>query len=145
MSEQEAQQPAGEINEAAPLPRKPIHPLRRVGCIIVLVIWFAILLLPCFCIVLAAQGEIIISQGRAPNQELRVWLIMEASERGIGISATSTHIGENSSALCVQTNINFILWSGSAEPTVYCDYYTQSSEGQEFSPLDSYSGSCTNE
>ncbi|MFN8565855.1 MAG: hypothetical protein U0703_30415, partial [Anaerolineae bacterium] len=57
-------------------PSKPRRsPLRRAGCIVALVIWFGILLLPCFLVVLAVQQEISIPTGGAPDQRLRLWLI----------------------------------------------------------------------
>ena len=64
-------------------------PLRRLGCGCALLFWFLLLLSPCVFIVLATQGQITFSQGDLPGQELRIWLIQEAKEQGLGISTTS--------------------------------------------------------
>ncbi|MBZ0303284.1 MAG: hypothetical protein K8J31_26310 [Anaerolineae bacterium] len=103
-----------------PAPRR--HPLRRPGCILGLILWFLILLTPCFMIVLAVQGEIAVTTGSAPDQRLRVWLIQEAAQSGIGVSSASVQTQDD--LLCVQTDVRFVLWRGSAEPTQYCECYT---------------------
>ncbi len=116
-------------------------PLRRVGCIIGLVIWFAILLLPCFLLILATQGEITISTGSARGQQTRLWLISEADERGLALSTTSTRQdGEN--ALCVQTDVRFLLWTGSSDPLSYCECYDRGNAEDSWSFIESINGVC---
>jgi hypothetical protein len=110
--------------ETLPAPVRRRSPLRRLGCGIALVLWFLILLLPCALFTLATQGQITISQGGLPGQEIRVWLIMEVEQRGLGISSTSTH-GSDPNALCLQTNVSYLLWSGRENPNTYCDCYTR--------------------
>ncbi len=116
-------------------------PLRRVGCTILLIFWFTLLLLPCFLIVMATQGELTIPQGSLPGQHLRVWLIMEADERGFGVSSTSTH-PLAADTLGLQTNINFLLWSGSADPLIYCDTFTRADAAAPWTPTTTASGAC---
>jgi|SRR5690606_34885709 hypothetical protein len=100
----------------------PRHPLRRPGCVIALIIWFLLLLSPCFMIVLAVRGEFSITTGSAPEQRVRLWLIQEIGQSGIGLSnAEVRQTGED--AICVQTNVQFLLWRGQAEPTQYCECY----------------------
>jgi hypothetical protein len=106
---------------------QPRHPLRNPGCVVALIIWFVVLLSPCFMIVLAVRGEISIPTGGAPEQRLRIWLIQEARQSGIGMSSAS--VQQNSENLCVQTTVSFILWRGEAEPTQYCECYAQSETG----------------
>ena len=98
------------------------HPLRRPGCVIGLVLWFILLLSPCFMILLAARGEISISTGDLPDQRIRVWLIQEARLSGIGVSSATVQAHDQQ--MCVQTNVNFMLWRGQADSTQYCDCYT---------------------
>ncbi|MEP7290399.1 MAG: hypothetical protein ABI835_01395 [Chloroflexota bacterium] len=127
--------------ETLQVPAPPRSRVRRVGCIAALVVWFAVLLLPCFLIVLAVQQEIVISTGSAPGQQTRLWLISEADERGLAYSSTSTQqSGEN--ALCVQTDVRFFLWTGSAEATSYCECYQRSATGDPWSFTESISGVC---
>jgi hypothetical protein len=124
------------------LPPKKRSPIRRFGCIVAVIIWFAILLLPCFCLVLASQGEIAIRLGDAPEQSFRLWLLSESDQRGIGISRPSVFAGENSDQICVQTNINFVLWAGTAEASTYCECYTRSDNTQSWSLTSSAQQSC---
>jgi hypothetical protein len=109
-------------------PRPPRHPLRNPGCVIALVIWFLVLLSPCFLIVLAVRSEISITTGSAPEQRMRVWVIQEAGQSGVGFSNVDVkHTSDE--ALCVQTNVNFLLWRGKAESTQYCECYEQAESG----------------
>jgi hypothetical protein len=117
------------------------HPLRRPGCVLGLFLWFIVLLLPCFLIMLAARGELSITTGSAPEQRLRVWLIQEVAQSGIGISTAGIVMLDDK--VCVQTKVNFILWQGQAEPTQYCECYVQT--GADFQLADTYTGSCRGE
>lgn len=132
-----------DVNEIPmPPPVTPRRsPLRRIGCTIALVLWFALLLLPCFLIVMATQGEITIAQGELPGQQLRVWLIMEAEQRGLGVSsATVYRDGDN--GVCVQTDTRFWLWQGAAEPVSYCECYERATAESVWSPTVTESGLC---
>lgn len=103
--------------------------LRRIGCGILLVVWFAVLLTPCFLITLAVQQEVRISTGSAPGQELRVWLIMEAETRGLGVSNGRVAL-QTETDLCVQTDIRYFLWQGSEESVSYCECYQRSNSSE---------------
>jgi hypothetical protein len=141
MSEQETQSEVqSEIQNEAPV-RKPPGLLRRFGCLILLVIWFAFVLSPCVLITLAQQGEITISQGELPNQYIRVWLIMEIDQRGVGISTTSQQ--EINGAQCLQTDVNFALWEGEEAPLSYCDCYARDDTASIWSLTSSQQGVCT--
>jgi hypothetical protein len=113
-------------NEIAPVVKpKRRSPLRRIGCGILLVFWFALLLTPCFLITLAVQQEVRITTGPVPGQELRVWLIMEAETRGLGVS-TGNVATQTETSLCLQTDIRYFLWQGSEAPVSYCECYQRS-------------------
>lgn len=114
-------------------PRMQRSPLRRPGCVAALILWFIALLTPCFLIMLAVRGEITITTGSAPDQQLRIWLIQEADERGIGIS--SAGVQQDGEAVCVQTNVNFVLWRGKAQPTQYCECYIQTGDDYEMTQM----------
>ncbi len=117
-------------------------PLRRAGCIIALVIWFAILLLPCLMITLAVQQEIVITTGGAPGQQIRVWLISEADQRGLAISTASAQ-QSSPDAVCVQTNVRFLLWAGKADPLSYCNCYQRADASAPWSETVSNEGECS--
>jgi hypothetical protein len=105
-------------------------------------IWFVLLLLPCFLIVLAVQQEIVISTGGAPGQQTRLWLISEADQRGLGISTTSTR-QTTPNAICVETNVHFYLWAGKSDPSSYCDCYQRESADSPWSQTSTAAGVCT--
>ncbi len=109
--------------QTIPAPQsKKRSPLQRLGCGVLLVIWFAMLMLPCFLGILATQGQITISTGNAPGQELRIWLIMEPFERGLGISSASARYdGDN--RFCLDTSVNYLMWAGNVEPSPYTECY----------------------
>lgn len=113
---------------------RPFRFIRRAGCFIALVIWFAILLLPCGFFILATQQQITISQGDLPDQYIRVWLIMEADQRGLGISSTSTHPNDNltgNEGVCLQTTVSYFLWQGQGQNSAYCDCYRNSGTAEQ--------------
>lgn len=114
------------------------HPLRRPGCIIGLVIWFTVLLTPCFFIILATRGEVAIATGSAPEQQIRIWLVQEARQSGIGLS--TAQVLQVNDQTCVQTHVNFILWRGEADPTQYCTCYLQ--DDAEWQLLSAEQGMC---
>jgi hypothetical protein len=115
------------------LPTPQRSPLKRPGCILGLILWFVVLLTPCFLIMLAVRGEISVTTGPVPEQRLRVWLIQEPDQSGIGISNVSVQ-GKDES-LCVQTNVNFVLWRGEAQPTQYCECYALAGDSYEITEI----------
>lgn len=142
--------PASQIEPADNLPEVENSPsppprsrIRRLGCIVLLVVWFAILLLPCFMIALAVQREIVITQGDIPGQQIRFWLIMETRNRGIGISSASV-IGDAETDVCVQTTVNYVLWQGTEnETSVYCECFTRDPSEAGWSLTSTRIGECT--
>lgn len=137
--------------ETIPQPIPPRRsPIRRVGCAVLLVIWFAVLLLPCLFGLLLTRGEITFNTGSAPNQMTRIWLISEASERGIGLSTASVYPANSeyelnaslNNALCVQTDVRYLLWAGRAEPVRYCECYTRSASDQPWEFTEAIEATC---
>jgi hypothetical protein len=131
---------------------KRFRGLRRVGCVAALVLWFGFILLPIFLLALAIKHEITISQGCLPAQQIRVWLVMERDQRGIGFSRTSTSSysaaasAENDTTsadgVCLQTNVRYILWQGQGTASTYCACYSRSDSESEWVLIDSVSGNC---
>ncbi|MBI1280037.1 MAG: hypothetical protein GC179_18055 [Anaerolineaceae bacterium] len=109
-------------NSPDSLTAKPRSRLRRISCGIGLVIWIIMLLFPCIAIALVAQGEIAIQLGDVPGQSFRVWLIQDATERGLGIARPSLHTDENSNT-CLQTDTSFLMWMGKGDTTSFCECY----------------------
>ena len=128
------------VNDEIVKPRRR-SPLRRAGCTIVVILWFVLLLTPCVGIALATQGDIVISQGNAPGQEIRIWLITEADERGLGLSSATLQ-QPDSNNLCVETSTRFILWTGQADPLTSCVCYTRDMEEQVWSTVSVENRAC---
>jgi hypothetical protein len=122
-------------------PPTPAKRLRRLGCVAGLLLWLVVMLIPCFFIALAVQQEIVITQGSAPNQVLRFWLINEADHRGVGMSSASLHSGSQDNGICVQTDVRFLLWTGQSEPTSYCECYAPVGDNLELTGASD--GQCT--
>lgn len=109
--------------------KKPVSRFRRVGCIIALVLWFSFLLLPLGLFILAVEGDITIARGDdipepSEHPRFQLKLIMEPDYRGISLVNTSLH-RDGDQALCIQTNVRYVLWEGDGDPAVYCDCYVR--------------------
>lgn len=115
--------------------------LRRVGCGVLLVLWFGVLLLPCALIALAVQGEIIIPQGSAPGQQIRIWVVMEADGRGLGISSTEARYPAEDQ-ICVITTVRFVFWAGRGDTAVYCECYQREYRDAPWTPIATLDGGC---
>ncbi len=96
----------------------------------------------CFAITLAAQGEITISTGSAPDQVLRIWLVMEARQRGIGISRGSA-VFASENAVAVTTTVDYLLWQGEGEATEYCLFYLRTDAQSEWVLTENRLSPCT--
>lgn len=122
-------------------PAPPPKPLRRLGCILITAIWFVILLIPLVFIVLAAQGEIRITTGDVPDQHIRLWLIGEPRQRGIGISSAGVHSRDDTN-VCLQTSVNYLLWAGASEPSSYCECYQRGAPDEAWGYVGGNEGTC---
>ncbi|HLY28923.1 MAG TPA: hypothetical protein VKQ72_21430 [Aggregatilineales bacterium] len=99
--------------------------LKRLGCGLLLVAWFALLMLPCVAIVLVTDGEIVLTHSDVPNDEFRVWLIQQPHERGIALS-NSRRVSGTDGSTCTIVDGSFLMWEGQqAESPHYCSCYKQ--------------------
>jgi hypothetical protein len=125
-----------------PTPRPRRSRLRRIGCGVLLVIWFVLVMSPCAVFLIATQGEIRLPLGGAPNQELRLWLIMQPRERGFGLSLASVRDVPGEGIACVQTDVRYLLWTGSGENVVYCVCYARPDGDADWTFIESLEGQC---
>src|SRR5258708_38104019 len=87
--------------------------LSRIGCGLAVVLWFMLLTLPCFAVVLATQGEIILTHSDIPFDDFRVWLIQQPRQRGIAISNSHrVSAVDGSNAVFTLLDARFILCEG---------------------------------
>ena len=129
MSEPDQSTPASsEAPADAVVTRKRSLP-RRLGCGLLLVVWFAFLLTPCGLFYLAANGEIRLEHGEIPDAHahprLLLSLISESQNRGLRIEYSTIMAGEGEQSLCVETAVTFLLWesSGGNQDVRFCDCY----------------------
>ncbi len=128
----------GAPGEAADQRRRPI--LRRTGCALGVLVWAVLMMIPLLLFALAVRGEISVATGGAPEQRLRVWLIMDAAQRGVGISTAAAY--ETGGGVCVQTDVRFLLWQGRPEAQQrYCECYERGAAG-EWRATSVVSGAC---
>lgn len=132
--------PVASNVEAGASPRR--HPLRRLGCGTVLILWFLLLLTPCFLLTLAVQQEIVITTGSLPGQQFRVYLISEAMQRGVVVS-NSTIVGRQSeNNACLETHVRYLLWTGSEESSTYCECFSRTGGENEWASDMATTGIC---
>lgn len=130
-----------------PLFRIPKHPLGRLGCGVLLVLWFAILLLPCAMIYLATGGSITIPNSNIPEPEqhplFEIQLIMEVDNRGLKLS-NSGIASETANQLCITSSVNYLLWESdsSASNSQYCQCYERADAEAEWIYSEQYEGVC---
>ncbi len=102
---------------------------RRLGCWLLIVIWFLFLLTPCGLFYLAANGEIRLDHSEIPDAHahprLLVSLISESESRGLRIERSTLKIAQDDTQLCVETAVTFLLWesSGGNQDVHFCDCY----------------------
>lgn len=121
-----------------PRPRNPIipAPVTRRGKILFalgLAVWFLVLMTPCALFWLASGGEVYLQHANIPESAvhplLKIGTVMNPDHRGLNIT-TSYVTSQSDSAMCVQTNVNYLLWQsrGESPATSYCDCYTRAED-----------------
>lgn len=126
-----------QIEEIQPQPKRSL--LSRLGCGFLLVIWFVVLMTPCALLYLASNGEIRIGHTDIPDAHehprLSIELVTEVDSRGLRIVNSSVVDNmPDDNALCVQTNVRFLLWrtSENNQDTLYCDCYERDTADAEW-------------
>ncbi len=88
----------------------------RVGCAILLIPWFALMLTPCLVLTLAFQREITLTHSDLPHHAFRVWLIQERDAQGLAVvTSRRVEITTPEPLACVVYDVRFFLWGGDAE------------------------------
>ena len=119
---------------------------QRLGCVLGIIGWLAFISIPFFFIVLAVRGQITIPRGGdIPNRDtyphLQVRLVMEMDFRGLNITSTMVD-RQDSNAVCVQSNVRFILWEGEGESATYCECYARPQAGASWDLTSAVEGAC---
>ena len=105
--------------------------VRRCSCIGGLLFWIVLFITPCVCFVpLFVNGEVDLSYGGRPGQEIRVFRVSEDEARGLGVSWGNVDIENDDGSYCVQTEVRYLLWEGDAENVGFCQCYVQFGEDE---------------
>ena len=132
---------------AADAARKPSLP-RRLGCWLLVALWFAILSTPCGLFYLAANGEIRLEHSQIPDPHahprLLISLISESADRGLRIERSTMMPADEDARLCVETAVTFLLWqsSGGNQDVKYCDCYRRADSDSAWQLASTYSAAC---
>jgi hypothetical protein len=134
-------------NSRKPLFTIPKHPLGRLGCGLLLIVWFMVLLLPCAMIYLAMGYTIFIPNGTIPEPEqhprFEIQLIMEIENRGFKLSSSSI-ASETETQLCINNEANYLLWQSdeTAQDSQYCQCYERRNVESSWRFDEQYAGQC---
>ena len=110
--------------------------LKRLGYVILLIVWLIIMVFPTFAFFLATQGEL--QFGSNPRSHVRVFMVQEESSSGIGVEwVRSARRTEN----CTQTTLRYFLWEGSnaGNNVEFCQCFAPDTDA----PLSAEEGRCT--
>lgn len=95
--------------------RSPSVWLRRLLYIFLFLVWLAVMAFPIIAAVLAMQGQIQIGD-EADGRHLRLFLVQESDQEGVGIEWTRPAAAEQ----CRQGNIVYLMWEGAGDNASYC-------------------------
>jgi hypothetical protein len=113
---------------------------KKVGCGVLVVIWFAALSLPFAMFWLGMGQNITIPRPGSPIADyplLEIRLIMEIENRGLQIKRTYP-FEQTDSRICYQTVVNYLLWqadSAGDPATGYCECYSYDPSEQRWSQV----------
>lgn len=88
---------------------------KRLGYLIVVVLWILLVSFPVVAFLLATQGQIEIGDA---SGGIRLFLLQDADNRGLGFQWTRSYDNPNPgsqiSADCARTTLRYFLWDGDA-------------------------------
>ena len=105
--------------------------MRRLGCGLMLALWFLLLLTPCALFYLAANGEIRLSHSDIPQPYsqplLLIALINDVDNRGLQIVRSAKSGAVEDTSVCVETAVSYLLWVTKErnQDVTYCECYTR--------------------
>ena len=138
---------ATQVPAEADSARKKSLP-RRLGCWLLVVIWFLILSTPCGLFYLAANGEIRLEHSHIPDPHahplLLVSLISESADRGLRIERSTIAPIDSDARPCVETAVTFLLWQSSAgnQNVHFCDCYARTGAESAWQLASTHSAAC---
>lgn len=97
--------------------------LRRLGYLLLFLLWLLVISLPLLAVLLAIQKEIQI--GDDPRSHLRVFLVQEQRSEGIGLEWRRRSDG---GGRCSETTLAYLMWEGEGMNTTYCQCYNEAGD-----------------
>lgn len=91
------------------------------------------MLFPVVAVVLATQKQIVV--GRDQGRQLRLFLLEEREQEGVGIEWTRPV--ETGGERCLQTRLTYLMWVGEGENVTFCRCFAGDGDLRE-----SYAGRC---
>ncbi len=129
LAENQTPPESSEIFEAPPKLTRGQRYLRRLGCLVVFVVWLICMTMPCFFVTLMVENEVVHRRSDRPGHEVRVFRVEDSDTQGFGLSWGSLKNEQDNGDYCVSTTTRFLVWEGTAETTDYCECYEQVDEG----------------
>lgn len=112
---------------------------RRVVVFLLLLVWLLVMAFPVVAVVLATQKQIEV--GGDEGRQVRVFLVQEREQEGVGIEWTrpvaGPGAGQEAEGGCRETRLVYLMWVGEGENVTYCRCFAEDGSLQE-----SYVGSC---
>jgi hypothetical protein len=126
------------------------NPIKRVGCSLLLVLWFTLLLSPCALFYLAANGEIRVWHADIPeahaHPRLLIELVSEVDYRGLQFTRSfEVNSSELDDLSCVQTDVSYFLWESveDNQDVSYCDCYIKDDTESKWQLNETYAEPCS--
>jgi hypothetical protein len=92
-------------------------------------------------VTLVSGSEIRLVHSDVPDDNtLRIWLIQQAHERGLGIS-TGYSVNPDARTVCTITDTHFVLWLGQGDSSHSCACYTRQADGS-YTPINGGPEAC---
>ncbi len=117
---------------------RPTTRIGKIGCGFLLIVWFALLLLPITMFWLAMGQTITVPRwgGVAANDYplLQIQLVMEIRNRGLQVKTTSSY-EPGEMEMCYQTQVRYLLWqsdSSEDQSTQYCECFSRDAASDEW-------------
>lgn len=95
---------------------------RRIGYLLIVLVWLLVMALPILAFTLAGRGEL--TFGDAAGSHVRLFLLREPDAEGVGMEWTRPYRDQSN---CTRTNVAYILWQGRSQNTSYCQCFDETS------------------
>jgi len=116
--------------------------VRRVLFWLGILAFVAVASIPLLLVLLSMMGDFVFDvPGDFPNDEARVWMVMEPRERGVAYSVPGV-VERTADTLRVETTVRYLLWEGTNEFIQYCQTYTRADENAAWAAAEMSTNPC---